>query len=107
MDSRDFYRVAAPYYDADYAAKAYFDDVQFYVGLAVECGGPVLEMGCGSGRVLLPTARAGVPIHGMDISADMLATLRQTLSKEPVAVQRRVALTEGDVRNSSIEELSH
>jgi ubiquinone/menaquinone biosynthesis C-methylase UbiE len=48
-------------------------DVDFFVAAARESGGPVLEVGCGTGRVLLPIARAGVDIVGLDLSSSMLA----------------------------------
>jgi SAM-dependent methyltransferase len=98
----EFFRITAPFYDADYAALAYHADVPFYVNLAVECRGPVLEMGCGTGRVLLPTARAGVRIHGMELSPEMLAELSKKLAKEPAAVQELVSLTEGDIRSAEV-----
>lgn len=47
-------------------------DVDFFVEAAIESGGPVLEIGCGTGRVLIPTARAGVEITGLDLSPHML-----------------------------------
>jgi SAM-dependent methyltransferase len=55
-------------------------------------------MGCGTGRVLLPMARAGIVIHGMDNSAAMLEQLRATLAAEPSGVKDRVSLTHGDIR---------
>jgi SAM-dependent methyltransferase len=101
---REFFRIAAPFYDADYRAAGYHADIPLYVGLAVESGGPVLELGCGTGRVLLPTARAGVRIHGVDLSPDMLAELRNSLAAEPPAVQARVSLSEGDIRFTEVGE---
>jgi len=97
MGMLELFRIAARFYDADYAALGYNADIPFYVELAVASGGPVLEMGCGTGRVLLPTAHAGVCIHGVDLSPDMLAELRKKLAGEPDPVQQRVSLTEGDV----------
>ena len=93
-----YYQVAAPFYDDDYADVWHGEDIEFYCGLATECGGPVLEMGCGTGRVLLPLARAGIGMHGVDCSPVMLARLRTSLSDEPKDVQERVALTCGDIR---------
>jgi SAM-dependent methyltransferase len=51
-------------------------DVDFYRGLAKEAGGPVLELGCGTGRVLLPIARDGIACTGLDSSEAMLEELR-------------------------------
>src|SRR3954451_19627199 len=51
-------------------------DAAFYRQLAQETGGPVLELGCGTGRVLLPIAALGLPCVGVDASPAMLAALR-------------------------------
>jgi len=51
-------------------------DAAFYRALAQETGGPVLELGCGTGRVLLPIAALGIPCVGVDASPAMLAVLR-------------------------------
>ncbi|MEK7755322.1 MAG: class I SAM-dependent methyltransferase, partial [Acidobacteriota bacterium] len=72
----------------------------FYRRLAEACGGPVLEMGCGTGRVLLPLARAGIAMHGMESSLAMLGQLRASLDREPASVRDRVALTHGDIRST-------
>src|SRR5437762_10140790 len=50
-------------------------DAEFYRTLARESGGPVLELGCGSGRVLLPIAREGIACTGLDSSDAMLEEL--------------------------------
>ena len=73
-------------------------DVAFYVEAAVESGGPVLEVGCGTGRVLIPTARAGIEIVGLDLSQSMLEVCRASLSNEPAEVQVRARLVSGDMR---------
>jgi SAM-dependent methyltransferase len=73
-------------------------DVGFYVEMALESGGPVLEIGCGTGRVLIPTAQAGVEIVGLDNSERMLALCREKVSREPAEVQSRVELARGDMR---------
>ena len=54
-------------------------DITFYVEEAVKSGGAVLEVGCGTGRTLLPIAQAGVSITGLDISTHMLTVCRQKL----------------------------
>jgi SAM-dependent methyltransferase len=78
-------------------------DVAFYRDLARERGGPVLELGAGTGRTLLPVARAGVEIHGLDTSARMLAALRERLEGEVEEVRARVTIAEGDMREFSLD----
>lgn len=74
-------------------------DVPFFVDAARESGGPVLEIGSGTGRVLIPTARAGIDIVGLDASPSMLAICRRDLAREPAAVRARVELVEADMRS--------
>ena len=70
----DYDSVIAGMYDADYAAaRTVSGDVDFYVEEAKRSGGPVAEFACGTGRVLIPTAQAGIEIVGVDASHDMLA----------------------------------
>jgi SAM-dependent methyltransferase len=73
-------------------------DVAFFVEAAVGAGGPVLEVGCGTGRVLIPTARAGAAITGIDLSAGMLGTCRRRLEQEPEEVRERAQLVQADMR---------
>ncbi len=98
----DNYAISAKYYEASYAV-ADLVDLSFYLDLARASGGPVLEMGCGTGRVLLPIAQAGVQIHGLDISSSMLDILRKKLESEPHEVRSRVTLHEGDIRYARLE----
>ncbi len=95
----------AHYEDATYYARAYrdrHDDVAFYVGEAIANGGPVLEYGCGSGRITLPMARAGVEVFGVDWSEPMLAALDQALLAEAPTVRARVKTRRGDMREVRI-----
>lgn len=78
------------------------DDVAFYVAEAERAGGPVLELGCGTGRLLIPTARAGVTITGLDGSRRMLARCEEKLDAEPAAVRDRVTLRVGDCRDLAL-----
>jgi len=69
--------VLARNYDALYGVmRDPSGDAAFYRALAQESGGPVLELGCGTGRVLLPIAALGIPCVGVDASPAMLAALR-------------------------------
>lgn len=75
--SVEYERNLAQTYDAVYGVvRDPSGDVAFYVEQARESGGPVLELGCGTGRILLPTARLGLSCVGLDASPEMLAVLR-------------------------------
>jgi len=78
-------------------------DVNFWVEMARESGGPVLEIGCGTGRVVVPIAKAGIEITGLDLSPAMLSICRQKLAHEPPAVRSRVQLVEGDMRRFDLD----
>jgi SAM-dependent methyltransferase len=70
----------APYYDLGTAD--FDDDLNIYLGFARRSPAPVLELGCGTGRVLLPLARAGVRAVGLDQSAAMLGRAHDRLSAD-------------------------
>jgi SAM-dependent methyltransferase len=101
--SSDSYRVIAKYYDGAYAAKPDLVDLPFYLDLAEHARGPVLEIACGTGRVLIPIARKGIEICGVDNSLPMLNILRQNLARESSWVQKRVTLEEGDMRSFRLD----
>jgi SAM-dependent methyltransferase len=74
-------------------------DVNFFVEMAKSCGGPLLELGCGTGRVLIPTAKSGIEIVGLDASPLMLSVCREKLLSESKDVGSRVTgLVQGDMR---------
>jgi len=78
--ARDYYDTWAEFYDADFenhASDLYPDDTAFYRDLAVAADGPVLEVGCGTGRIYLDLLRAGVDAYGIDVSERMLDVLRE------------------------------
>lgn len=72
------YNALARYYDLENAA--FTEDLDFWLGLAEEHGGPILELGCGTGRVLLNLARRGFAVTGVDNSEAMLERLRAKLA---------------------------
>jgi SAM-dependent methyltransferase len=59
---------------------AHMEDLPFWLGLAARQGDPILELGCGTGRLLLPVARAGYRVYGLDNDASMLAVLKGHLA---------------------------
>ena len=97
LSERDEYSLIAEFYDyvVPYRER---QDVGFFVELARQSGGPVLEIGCGTGRVLLPVASAGLEITGLDSSASMLDVCREKLAQQPREVQARVELLQADMR---------
>jgi len=84
----------APFYDWENAQTVARRDVRFWRRLASAQGGPVLELGCGTGRITVPVARAGVRIVGIDRSERMLARARRRLRRAKAAAR----LVRGDIR---------
>ena len=98
---------AAHYEDPAHYTKTYdgrTDDVRYYVELAASRSpsGPVLEYGCGNGRIAIPLARAGIEVSGVDLSAPMLADLRVRLKGEAPQVRKRVRVQRGDMRTTRV-----
>lgn len=85
----------AEVYDASYADRP---DTDFWLAVAAAGGDPVLELACGTGHVLLPLARAGHEVVGLDLSAPMLGVCREKMRDEASEVRERVTLHEGDMR---------
>ncbi len=77
-------------------------DGDFYLEEAKVARGAVLEVGCGTGRILLPIARAGCSIVGLDNSRQMLERCRAKLAVEPAAVQGRVRLVQHEMRDLNL-----
>lgn len=87
----------AAFYDWENAQTMGRQDVRFWQALARREGGPVLELGAGTGRITMPVARTGVPIVGIDRSEAMLARAVVRARRLPVA--RRPGLVRGDIRS--------
>lgn len=81
----DPYAGIADFYDLEH--QDFGDDVSFYRMLADSSHGPVLELACGSGRLLLPLARDGRTLVGVDQSADMLARARFSIAREEMSAR--------------------
>ncbi|MBM4117035.1 class I SAM-dependent methyltransferase [bacterium] len=90
----EFYDHVPPYADRR--------DLEFYRALAAAAGGPVLELGCGTGRVMLPMLRAGAEVCGIDSSRGMLAVCVEKIAREPETVRRRAHLLLADMRNFAL-----
>lgn len=86
----------APFYDWENARTLGRRDVPFWRNLARHCGGTVLELGSGTGRLSLPLGRAGVPLVGIDRSEPMLARARTRVRRSRLGSS--VRLIRGDIR---------
>jgi SAM-dependent methyltransferase len=93
MDASTFDRFAR-FYDDDY--RDYDEDIGVLLELADAARGPIVELGCGTGRVLLPLADAGHTLTGLDVSPTLLDVARRKL--EAAGLERRVTLVQGDLR---------
>ncbi len=80
----DPYAIDAAYYDAIHGEGG--DDLDFWLPFVAEHGGPVLEVGAGTGRIALPLARAGHAVTALDPSPAMLAIARERASMEGLAL---------------------
>jgi SAM-dependent methyltransferase len=79
-------------------------DVAFYVECATQAQGKTLELGCGSGRILIPTAAAGCEVVGLDASMNMLGRCRMKLERQPPAVQKRARLVQASMTDFNLGE---
>jgi ubiquinone/menaquinone biosynthesis C-methylase UbiE len=87
----------APFYDWENARTLQRRDVAFWQRLAATQTGPVLELGCGTGRIAIPVARTGTRIIGIDRSEEMLARARRRITRARLA--GRLSLVRGDIRS--------
>ncbi len=106
------------YYDGDFPAEKYcrypenFDEITVYQGLkfdvsryieiAREIGGPVLELCCGTGRVAIQLAGAGIDTVGVDLSAVLLRQFKEKLEEQSTELQQHIELHEQDITQMSI-----
>ena len=86
----------AEFYDPVYD-KLRQKDVKFFIDYAKRVKEGTLELGCGTGRILIPTAICGCEITGLDLSPHMLQKCREKLDRQPREVQERVSLIQGNM----------
>jgi SAM-dependent methyltransferase len=92
--------VPSPFQDAalyDWEYRRRREDVRFYRTLADERGGPVLDLGCGTGRLAIPLCRDGHVVVGLDRAAPMLARAAARRARLAAPARGRVLLVRGDL----------
>jgi SAM-dependent methyltransferase len=99
LGSREHYRDALLY---DHGYKRRRADVEHYRRLALRLRGPVLELGCGSGRIALPLIKEGIDVVGIDLSADMLARGAERYRSVAGASKGRLHLVQADLRRFAL-----
>lgn len=80
-------------------SRSVVEDVSFYVDEAVRSGGPMLELGVGTGRIAVPVAAAGIAVVGVDLSAGMLEVAREAAALAGVELDLR----QGDMRSPPVD----
>ncbi|MGC1483657.1 MAG: class I SAM-dependent methyltransferase [Candidatus Acidiferrum sp.] len=94
----------ADYYDESPIVRGRTRDVAFYRDALHEYGDPVLELGCGTGRITLALAEAGHRVTGLDISERMLERCNQKRAELPTEARERVHLVQGDMTRFDLGE---
>src|SRR3989454_9895308 len=87
----------ADYYDESPIVKGRLQDVAFYRNAARDFGDPVLELGCGTGRITMALAEAGKRITGLDLSERMLERAVKKRATLLVEARERVHLVQGNM----------
>lgn len=92
----------AEFYDVS-TAESIHGDVEWYRRKALESGGPVLELGAGTGRITIPIAQDGLSIYALDSDPGMQKALQGKVEKLPPKVQMKITLVEGGMRDFKLD----
>jgi len=99
----EYLEFVAEFYDIAYEHLRQVD-IEFFIAYSQRARGRTLELGCGTGRVLIPTAISGCEITGLDLSPYMLEKCQAKLDKQPDEVQERVRLVQGNMTDFNTGE---
>lgn len=98
------YDLFADIYDAEYAeSHAIAGDIEFYKSYAASSSAPMLDLGCGTGRIAIALAEAGAKVVGIDISTGMLAKAKTKAKALPENVQKRLSFVHADMRSYKLD----
>lgn len=81
----------------------FMGDIEWYRQRAIDAGGPVLELGAGTGRVSIPIAQAGVQITALELHAPMLEQLEKKAATLAADVRARITSVVGDMRSFALD----
>jgi SAM-dependent methyltransferase len=104
MSSALYDSFIADYYDESPVVRGRIQDVIFYRDAVREYGDPVLELGCGTGRITMALAEAGKRVTGLDLSERMLERAVKKRAALPVEVRERLHLVQGDMTQFDLGE---
>ena len=90
----------ADYYDYDVGNVK--EDIPFFIEYAKQTGEPILELACGTGRILIPISKAGYKVHGLDINENMLKIAEEKVKEKKLS--NHVTLKLGDMANYDLSE---
>jgi len=82
-------------------------DRDFFVQYCRAADGKILELGCGTGRILIPVAESGCTITGLDLSKYMLARCQKKISDLDSEIQKRITITQGNMADFHIDDAYH
>ncbi len=88
----------ARHYDDDY--RHYDADLELITAIAADCGAPILELGCGTGRAMLPLAEQGLAVTGVDISNGLLSIAKDKIKE--AGHRDNLSAVYGDIRTVSL-----
>ena len=101
-ESADQYGRFASMYDPDYGHRC--EDLPFYLELARQTGGPILEIGAGTGRITLPLLKAGFSVLALDSCREMLDGLDEKLATQSGDIRSRARTVHADMRDMDLGE---
>jgi SAM-dependent methyltransferase len=104
MSSALYDSFIADYYDESPVVRGRTQDVAFYRDAVREFGDPVLELGCGTGRITMALAQMGKRVTGLDLSERMLERATRKRSKLHTEERERVHLVQGDMAKFDLGE---
>ena len=104
MSSELYDSFIADYYDESPIVRGRVQDVSFYRDAARDFGDPVLELGCGTGRITMALADSGKRVTGLDLSERMLERAVRKRALLRVEARERVHLVQGDMARFDLGE---